>query len=139
MNTDYLLIGAALLLFTSVLASKAADRFGFPALLLFLILALAGFGLLHSRLPAQDGSPSPASPFPPAPWPEDGAPRWMTTVVDSPAPGSTAPRTGRRSPWRATWHWPPRPERDCTWGHSLRRTLSSSCAPPTPILPAAPN
>lgn len=37
---DYVLIGAALLLLSSVLASKISDRFGIPALLLFLTLGM---------------------------------------------------------------------------------------------------
>jgi cell volume regulation protein A len=39
-NVDAILIAAALLLFVSVLASKASDRFGVPSLLLFLILGM---------------------------------------------------------------------------------------------------
>lgn len=37
---EYILIGAAILLFISVLVSKISDRFGIPALLLFLILGM---------------------------------------------------------------------------------------------------
>ena len=37
---EYILIGASILLLTSVLVSKISDRFGIPALLLFLILGM---------------------------------------------------------------------------------------------------
>ncbi len=37
---EILLIGAAILLLISVLMSKISDRFGIPALLLFLILGM---------------------------------------------------------------------------------------------------
>ena len=37
---QYVLIGAAILLFLSVLGSKVSDRFGVPALLLFLLLGM---------------------------------------------------------------------------------------------------
>ena len=37
---EYILIGAAVLLFVSVLVSKISDRFGIPALLAFLILGM---------------------------------------------------------------------------------------------------
>ncbi|MBU4226304.1 MAG: potassium/proton antiporter [Chloroflexi bacterium] len=40
MNTEYILIGASLLLLISIFASKISDRFGIPALLLFLILGM---------------------------------------------------------------------------------------------------
>lgn len=39
-NTEIILISAALLLLTSVIASKISDRFGVPALLLFLVLGM---------------------------------------------------------------------------------------------------
>jgi potassium/hydrogen antiporter len=38
--TEYILIGASILLLISVLASKISDRFGVPALLLFLVLGM---------------------------------------------------------------------------------------------------
>jgi len=37
---QYVLIGASLLLFISVLVSKISDRFGVPSLLLFLVLGM---------------------------------------------------------------------------------------------------
>ncbi len=37
---SYILIGAGVLLITSVVSSKISDRFGVPALLLFLMLGL---------------------------------------------------------------------------------------------------
>ena len=37
---EYFLVGAALLLILSVIASKISDRFGIPALLLFLVIGM---------------------------------------------------------------------------------------------------
>ena len=37
-TTEYILVGLGILLLLSILASKVSDRFGVPALLLFLLL-----------------------------------------------------------------------------------------------------
>lgn len=48
---EYVLIGASILLLISVLVSKISDRFGVPALLLFLVLGMLagsdGFGGIY--------------------------------------------------------------------------------------------